>query len=559
MEILNIKNLSFTYPNAEKNALDNINLSVYEGEFVVLFGASGSGKSTLLRLIKKELAPFGKKRGEIVFLGKNTDELSQKESAQNIGFVMQNPKNQLVTNKVCYELSFGLENLGVSRDKIRRITAETADFFGISALYNKETDNLSGGQTQLLNLASIISMQPRLLLLDEPLSQLDPISRRELISMLKRLNEELSITIIIAEHTLEELLPIADKAVFLDGGELKEAATPEEMCKIISGNRQYKNTVMALPCPVRLYNALSVGEKCPLTIKQARSFITDNYGTKIKSLDMCDEQKQDNKKRDKLISLNDVCFRYEKKTEDVLSGVSLNINRGEIISVLGANGSGKTTLLKIICNILKPYSGRVKTQKGVKSFLLPQNPADLFVKDSIREDLLTVLDGKSSEENEKRLCEISEKLRITKLLSKNPLDLSGGEQQRAALAKLLLLYADVLLLDEPTKGMDVYSKEELADELKRLCSNGTSIVLVTHDIEFASYVSTRCMLLFNGQTVAEDIPRSFFSSNTFYQTAAGKISKNIFENVVTLDDIVKLCKINGRKGAAKNEKNSPKD
>ncbi len=541
MEILNIKNLNFKYPNSSDYVLQNINLSVAQGEFIVLFGKSGSGKTTLLRLLKKELSPVGEKSGDILYLNKDLSKLSILESAKNIGYIMQNPRFQIVTNKVSCELAFGLENICEKPSNIKRIVAETSDFFGISHLYNEETKNLSGGQMQILNLASIMAMQPKMLLLDEPLSQLDPISAKELINMLKRLNEELSITIIIAEHRLEELLPIADKAVFLQKGKIKIEDTAYKVCQEISSNKDYIDMLKALPISTQIYNNFKIETKCPITIKDGRGFITKNFNNNI--LELKKNKNTTQEKNNSIIKVNNACFRYNKKSKDILKDLSICFNKGEVSSILGSNGSGKTTLLKMLCGIIKPYCGNIKLEKGIKVLYLPQNPIDLLIKDTVREDLtISRTDIKENEIN--KICS---RLDINHLLDKNPMEISGGELQKVAIAKLLMLKADVILIDEPTKGIDVYAKENLINIIKELKQDKVTVIIVTHDIEFASNVSDKCMLLFDGSLVAVDTPNKFFSNNTFYQTNVGKITKNIYNNIINMKDLSDILTLNGRK------------
>lgn len=544
MEILNIKNLSFKYPNSENNSLTDINLTVNEGEFVVVFGESGSGKTTLLRLLKKEIAPYGEKQGDIKFKNKNIEKLTQLESAKNIGFVMQNPKSQIVTNKVSFELAFGLENIGEELNSIRRKVAETADFFGISNLFNKDTSTISGGQTQLLNLASIMAMQPNILLLDEPLSQLDPISSKELITVLKRLNEELSITIVIVEHRLEELLPIADKAVYIKDGKIKAVASPKEVCKEISSKEEYSKMLKALPVGVQIYNKFKIDTTCPMSVKQTRKYIKENFKNVIQELNS--NSSVENKKNiiDNVIEVRNVFFRYEKKSRDILTDVTLDIKKEEVLSILGANGSGKTTLLKLLCKDNKPYSGKIKVDSKTKILLLPQNPIDLLVKDSVIEDLEFACENYNSEKNS--IENICKKLGVEHTINKNPMDLSGGEQQKVAIAKLLIAKPDVLLMDEPTKGMDAYARETLVNIIKDIKKQGVTVIVVTHDTDFCAKVSDRCLMLFNGEVVAIDSVNKFFSDNIFYQTSVGKITKNIYKNINNIDSLEKICKINGR-------------
>ncbi|MBR3791172.1 MAG: ABC transporter ATP-binding protein, partial [Clostridia bacterium] len=265
MEIYNIKNLSFTYPNQDKKALNEINLTVNEGEFVCIMGKSGCGKTTLLRLLKTALAPNGEICGSIYFMGNPISECDNYTEAQKIGFVMQNIEAQLVTDKVWHELSFGLENLGVPTGKIRARVAEMASFFGIGEWFYKDVCDLSGGQKQILNLASIMVMQPSVLILDEPTSQLDPISAMEFLKTLERINKELGTTIIITEHRTEEIFSICDRVIAMDNGMILADERKEKLPDKLSGTEFNK----FLPTGARIYEKLSNEKNYPITVRDA--------------------------------------------------------------------------------------------------------------------------------------------------------------------------------------------------------------------------------------------------------------------------------------------------
>ncbi|MDE6150335.1 MAG: ATP-binding cassette domain-containing protein [Ruminococcus sp.] len=548
MEILHIQNLSFSYPKTDKQALSDVSLSVNEGEFTVVCGASGSGKTTLLKLIKKELSPLGEKSGEIYFNGTPIENIDPRKSASDIGFVMQNPDSQIVTDKVWHELAFGLENLGVSAQTIRRRTAETASYFGINNWYRQDTSSLSGGQKQLLNLASVMIMQPRMLILDEPTSQLDPIAAEEFIATLKKLNSELGITILITEHRLENVFPLADKVAVMENGRVIAYDSPKK----IGLSMKKHNISLGFPAAVRIFQGLDIQDECPLTIREGRNFLLNNFTSSSQKIIDKSKQIPD----DLAIETRDLWFRYEKNSADILRGVSLKIHTNEIFSILGATGAGKTTLLNVISGLTKPFKGGVKAfGKKLKEYknnslyknnlaYLPQNPAAVFTKDTVRGDFEHLLKAYnfSKEDAENEICEIAENLNIKDLLDKHPYDLSGGEQQKCAIGKILLSHPKILLLDEPTKGIDAYAKQELIMLLKELRSTGTTILMVTHDIEFAAQISDRCALFFDGEIISSDTPHNFFSDNNYYTTAAFRISRCLFNNAILCDDVIKLCK-----------------
>lgn len=544
MEILNVKNLSFAYPESEIKAINDINFAINSGEFVVVCGESGSGKTTLLKMLKREIAPHGTKWGEVRFKGKNIDNMSERESAEKIGFVFQKPEQQIVTDKVWHELAFGLESLGCDSDFIRLRVGEMANYFGINHMFRSKTHELSGGQKQLMNLASVMAMSPQVLILDEPTSQLDPITANDFITTLKKLNSELGITVIIIEHRLQEVFPIADKVMVLEKGSMIAFDTPKNVC------RQLKNHPISagFPSAVRIWQGADGKGECPLTVKEGRNFINDNFSErKI-------ETEEPTLDPNIQLELKEVFFRYEKGSADVLRGTTLKVHKGEHYCLLGGNGSGKTTTLKILSGIIKPYRGKVfingeKTGRlNTEQFnrlgvaLLPQNPETVFLKSSVIEDLRTLCKSKNIPENERdgRINTLANQLGIAHLLNKHPYDLSGGEVQKCALCKILLSKPDVLLLDEPTKGIDAYGKENLMKILKEIKSQGVTIVTVTHDVEFAACVADRCGLFFDGEVLSSSSPRKFFSANDFYTTSASRISRDRFQNAVTVEDVLSL-------------------
>lgn len=567
MALLEVKNLSFTYPRQPKDttepkpALSDVSLEIRKGEFMVLCGASGCGKSTLLRLLKRELAPEGEKSGEIIFCGKEQSTLSEREAACEIGYVLQNPENQIVTDKVWHELAFGLENMGVPTPVIRRRVAEMACFFGIDDWFRKKTTELSGGQKQLLNLASILSMQPKLLILDEPTSQLDPIAASDFIHTLSKINKELGLTILLTEHRLEEVFPLADRVAVMDQGKLLFVEPPRQAGHELKKFDPNHRMLLGLPSAVRIYQGLDAEDAiCPLTVRDGRNFIEENYDNTITRLERETEKKEE-KDRPIAMRMKDICFRYEKEEPDVLDHVALTLYEGEVVSLLGGNGAGKTTLLSVISGTNRPYYGKIEVfgkrlqkYRGKELYIrklasLPQNPQTVFLKMTVREDyeeLAKVLECKKSE-LEKKIQAVTQKLEITHLLDRHPYDLSGGEQQRAAIGKVLLLEPRLLLLDEPTKGIDAWSKRQLGNLLKDLRRQGITVLMVTHDVEFAAEVSDRCGLFFDHEITSVDTPEEFFCNNNYYTTAANRISRQKYKNAITCEEVIELCRQNGRK------------
>lgn len=532
VEKIKIKNLIFSYPNSEKTALNDINLTINQGEFVTICGKSGCGKSTLLRHLKPILTPHGKTSGEIYFDGKSIYDLSDREQAENIGFVMQNPDNQIVTDKVWHELVFGLESLGINSAEIRSKAAEMASFFGIQNWFYENVANLSGGQKQILNLASVMVMNPTLLLLDEPSSQLDPISAHDFFTMLERINTELGVTIILSEHNLSEVFPLSDKVVVMEDGKITAENTPYKIGEELKQNSMFA----ALPTPTKIYYSLGNNSgNCPITIRDGHKWLEKqqiNEHFEFKS-----EKNRIN--TEPILELKDVWFRYEKNSDDILKGLSFKVHENEFYAIVGGNGVGKSTALSVISKINKPYRGKVFINDDTKVAVMPQNPQSLFLKKSVLEELY---DAVFDVEKEKRKNEIEYVIKLCELdnlLENHPYDLSGGEQQRVALAKMLLRKPDLLVLDEPTKGLDACFKRKLATILKSLQKNGMTVLMVTHDIEFCAEYADICAMFFDGNIVSEAPPRKFFAENNFYTTSAKRMADGIIENAVLDKDMIR--------------------
>ena len=533
MELFTINHLSFAYPEQEKQAISDLTLSVRLGEFLVLCGPSGCGKSTLLRQLKTVLAPHGRRSGEILFDGKKLDELSQREQAEKIGFVQQSPENQIVTDKVWHELAFGLESLGYDTPTIRRRVAEMASFFGIQEWFYKPVTELSGGQKQLLNLASVMVLQPKVLILDEPTSQLDPIAASDFLATLGKINRELGTTIILTEHRLEEAFGFASRVAVMDGGKLLCTGTPAE----VGAELKDRGSAMflAMPAAMRIWSATDSKTACPISICNGRNWLLDY--AKTHDLKAVPETQKPAPNGETVVSAQELWFKYDKDAPDVVKGLSLELHKGEFLALLGGNGTGKTTTLKLLANLKKAYRGELTITGSVG--MLPQNPQALFVKNTVREDLLEILP--KAERKSDRLAQVVSLCKLAELLDRHPYDLSGGEQQRAALAKILLLNPDILLLDEPTKGLDAEFKQVFGQILRTLQASGVSILMVSHDIEFCAKYADRCALFFDGGIVTEAAPRTFFSGNSFYTTAANRIARDVLPDAVTPEDVIAAC------------------
>ena len=570
--IVEIQDLSFAYPKEEVRALDHINLNIEEGEFLVLCGKSGCGKSTLLTHLKTPLTPHGKRKGRLLFDGQPIDEMENRVQTQRIGYVLQNPDNQIVTDKVWHELAFGLESLGYSTPDIRIRVAEMASYFGIQDWFYKNVAELSGGQKQLLNLASIMAMHPDLLVLDEPTSQLDPIAASDFLETVKKIHRDLGTTIILTEHRLEEVFPAADRVVVMDQGKIYATGTPEEIGEALRAADH--EMFLAMPVPMQVYAKVNQSTdflKCPITVRDGRQWLEKvcrergiQPAVKGASVFGREEEKEKSKEgrqgeSDVILDCRELWFRYDKELPDVVKGATFKIRKGEFYSLLGGNGTGKSTTMSLICRLRKPYRGKIlldgkdiRKYKDTELFrgylgVLPQNPQSLFVKKTVEEELYEMIGGPREKKNaeyhismdkKEAVAGIAEVTHLTDLLHRHPYDLSGGEQQRLALAKILLLRPKLLLLDEPTKGLDAYFKQEFADILTLLKEQGVTIFMISHDIEFCAAHADRCGLFFDGNIVVSGQPREFFAGNNFYTTAANRMARKYFPDVVTGKDVI---------------------
>ncbi|WP_308571617.1 ATP-binding cassette domain-containing protein [uncultured Methanobacterium sp.] len=598
MSLIKFEDFSFRYPHQE-NTLSQINLEVGEGEFILLCGPSGSGKTTLLANLKNEIHPPGDSDGIIYYDGQNIRDIPPEQSASEIGFLFQNPEDQMVSDNVLQEIAFPLENMGLSTGEIRNRVAEMTAFFGLDKHLYQNVNELSGGQKQLVNLCSLLVLKPRVLLLDEPTSQLDPIAAYDFLSILRRLNEEFSITIMATEHKIDNMFPFIDKAIFLKEGYVQYSDKPRYICSQACSDHVFSNY---LPYVTRINFLLQskyayLGNlEIPLNIREGRSnlnllnqelkksqtslrpTITRNYEEYDKKTPIPVD-----KSRNILLSCRDIWFGYVPE-HIVLKGIFMDIHPGEFLSILGGNGTGKTTLLQILAGLMKPKKGKIRYREDLNRGYVHQNPMIHFRQETVQEefqevsledhlptekkrevklfksifkskDSNSVTKSPASEESfdlkrsfhsknnsplsEDEKMELIKLFELSSLLGKHPYDCSGGEQQKIAIVKALLTRPDILFLDEPTKGMDPISKLNLADLLKKLQKKGLTIVMTTHDLDFAAEYSQRCMLIFNGGIQVDDTPRAVFSSNNFYTTFVNRMVKDYLPQGVTLSDVKK--------------------
>ena len=539
-----IQDLTFSYPNRERPALDHLDLTIEQGAYVVLCGASGSGKTTLLRHLKSVLTPHGRRSGQILFNGTPLEQIPLGDQASQIGFVMQNPDDQIVTDKVWHELAFGLESLGTEPELMRLRVAEMASYFGIQDWFHRDVATLSGGQKQLLNLASIMAMQPQVLILDEPTSQLDPIAASDFLNTVKKINMELGTTVIITEHRLEDVFHSADQVIVMEQGRIVAQGSPRAVSKALW--QAQSPMFAALPAPTRIFYQAGAKGESPLTVREGRAWLSKAL-PKVTYTTL--EETPAPLTSEMALRLKDIWFRYEKNGEDVLRGVNLEVPKNSIFALLGGNGTGKSTTLKTIAGICRPYRGKVelfgqKMGKGQSAFrqglaMLPQDPKSLFVKKTLALDL-----EEMTQEAEK-IQKVAQLCRIEHLLEQHPMDLSGGELQRSALAKVLLTEPKLLLLDEPTKGLDNFFKLEFAKILEELTQKGVTILMVSHDVEFCAEYAHQVGMFFDGQMLTQASPKRFFGQNSFYTTAANRMSRCVFRDAVTAQQVVELYEKNG--------------
>ena len=544
MQTFTITDLSFTYPTESVPALQNVSLSIEAGSFTVLCGRSGCGKSTLLRQLKPILQPHGTQTGEILFEGKPLSSLSQRTQSARIGFVLQNLDAQLVTDKVWHELAFGLESLGLSTPVIRRRVAEIASFFGIQNWFYKPVCELSGGQKQLVNLASVMALEPSVLLLDEPTSQLDPIAATDFLSTLGRINRELGTTIILSEHRLEDALALSTNVVFLERGRILDTGTASEVGSRLkaAGSDMFS----AMSVPMRIYAGVPNDLPCPVTVAQGRQWL-EAFSETHPLCPVPPAAPSEKREGPAAVELDEAFFRYDKQSPDVVKALTLRAYPGELLAILGGNGTGKSTTMGLLSGIHRAYRGKVSVlgtapqEVSGKIALLPQDPQTLFVKNTVIEDLLSVLDDAPRDRRKALALEKARLCEWTELLERHPYDLSGGEQQRAALCKVLLREPEVLLLDEPTKGLDAEFKRVFARIIKRLCARGVCVIMVSHDAEFCASYASRCAMFFDGAIVAEGTPREFFSSGSFYTTSASRMARGLLPGAITPEDVIAAC------------------
>lgn len=479
MEIISCQKVNFTYALSDKPVLHDVNFGIEDGELCLVIGKSAAGKSTILKLLKKEIAPAGKLDGTL-------------NIKQNVGYVSQNADEMPVCDKVRSELSFGLTNLGLSKEEIELKVSETAGYFNLDSKLDSDISSLSGGEKQILNLASVMITKPEILVLDEPTCQLDPVWAERFVNVIKKLNRDFGTTLIVAEHLLEEFYPYSDSIMLVENGTVEMKLSPDKMTEYLV--KTNNDLIKSIPLSFRLFNAKGNISVCRNELKKCN--LTPLYDEKINS--------------EIVLKVQNVVFGYNKN-QDVINDLSLNVYKNKINVILGANSSGKSTLLKLISKVLKPRYGKIKTKQCVS--LLCQNPRDLFTHE------------KCCDETE--FGELTDFLEINDIYNQHPYDISGGQAQRLALAMVLGTGADLILLDEPTKALDTAFKHKLGEKLKELCAMGKTVLLTTHDVDFAGEYGECISFLSKGEIVTTRTCKEFFNSLDFFTTSVSKLTNGI--------------------------------
>ncbi|MCX7884203.1 MAG: energy-coupling factor transporter ATPase [Caloramator sp.] len=521
MEVINIQDVTYWYPDCNNRAIEDINLKINEGELVLITGPSGCGKSTLIRLINRVIPDYygGKIKGNVYLNGRDIVSLKMDEIIKNVGMVYQHPEKQIILQDVEREIAFGLENLGFDVNKMKRNVCEVISLLALNFVKNRQTTELSGGEKQRVAIASVVSMNPEIILFDEPISQLDPIGAEEVINSIKKLNRDFGKTILLVEQRLDKCFDIADRIIFMEKGKIIAEGTPNKIPKEIKSRYH-------LPNITYIFN--QAGENfLPVNVKQAREAIKDRTFSKPDIV-----KKSFN---ESILEVEKLSFEYEKGLR-TLRNINFQLHKGEILCVMGENGAGKSTLFKIIAGLIKDYTGNILISgKNIKKFdifetikkigYLSQNPNDYFGRKTVFEEVSYTLKN-IDEFNEKRVKDVLRLFDIDHLKEKNPRDLSGGEKQRVALACTLVADPQILILDEPTRGMDAVAKENLGEIIKKLASQGKSIVLITHDVDFAAdYVDT-VLIMFGGEVVARGYKDDILCDAIYYSPQISKVFKN---------------------------------
>ncbi|NLT35436.1 MAG: energy-coupling factor ABC transporter ATP-binding protein [Gaiellales bacterium] len=548
--LIEFRSVSYSYPDGCLGLRD-INLKIGEAEVVLLLGASGCGKSTLLRAVNGLVPHFagGTFGGQVRVGGCDTRSCRPRDLATMVGMVFQDPESQAVMTTVEREIAFGLENMGIPAPAIGRLVEESLVSLGLSRLRRASLATLSGGELQKVALAAVLALQPQIILLDEPTSQLDPVSAEELLSALRRLSEDTGSTILLAEHRVDRCLHLASRVLFLEQGSIVKDAAPRELCSWADTHKPlYLPPVTSLLAASPHAQGDGQGGKSvlPLTVKEARRALGDRGLTARRVRPPLAPSSHRGVAR---IVAHGLTVGYPPDAP-VLDGLSLAIHEGEFTALMGENGSGKSTLIRHLMGLSRPLAGQVMlggtpieslpaAQRATRCALLTQNPRDYFVKDTVEEELRysLTLRGMGGVELEAEQARITQELHLQGLLDRHPRDLSGGERTRAALGLVAAGHPDVLVLDEPTRGLDPETKLLLGTVLKDWVGTGTAVLLVTHDVEFAARFADRVVILGDGGIVADGPAGEVLDGSLFFSTQINRLLRRSLPGVLVVEDV----------------------
>jgi energy-coupling factor transport system ATP-binding protein len=557
--LIKIEDFTFCYSGATKPALRDIDLEVQDGEFVLVTGPSGGGKSSLCRCFNGLIPHFygGKVTGRVVVQGLDTMRHATRELATRVGMIFQDPENQLVTMDVEREIAFGLENLAFPPDLIARRMVESLETLGVSSLRHRQVHELSGGEKQQVAIASVLALHPEILILDEPTSELDPKSAEELLSIVERLNDELGITVILIEHRLDRVLQHADRLVVLHEGRVVSDGSPRGI--LSQHYQEITGAGVGMPPIIKLAHELENRgismDGTPLTVKEGRIMLSSVFQKTSRKLPQQDE-KGDSRP---VVEVEKLWHVYPEGPA-ALKNVSLKINEGEFVAIMGRNASGKTTLVKHFNGLLKPTKGLVAvdgidTKKATVAELARkvgfvfQNPNDHLFADTVEEEVSFTLKNLGLESGQIGLGvnEVLERFKLKEYRSLYPRSLSGGEKQRVALASVLVVQPKILILDEPTRGMEYRLKRELMVFLQGYASQGNTVILVTHDVETTAEHADRVVLLSEGKIVVDGDKRDVLSRALLFSPQINRLVQTfgkygIPDNILTVDELLQIIK-----------------
>lgn len=526
---IEVRGLRFAYPGAGAPVLEGLGWVVPQGAFALLVGGTGSGKSTLLSLLKPEIAPAGECAGELRVLGEDVADMDVRASAERVGYVFQDPENQIVCETVWHEMAFGLENLGLAHDEMRRRVAETSYFFGMEDWLHRDTDTLSGGRKQLLSLAAVLALRPRVLLLDEPTSQLDPVAEKNFLHALFRVNRELGCTVVVATHQPRPMLEYATCAYRIEDGRVREVA---DMASLGRRESLFSDGMLGWGATRCAKNGVFCRREGNLGSLEPSEDVSGAKNTQKmdKSSEFVAQMSLENgpeasSRADgsrilqkmhggSATTLSEGWFRYDRASDWVLRGLDVTFSAGAVHAIVGGNGCGKSTMLSVLAKTAKLQRGRM-VRGAASAALLPQNPKALLVAETVRDELMEW--ASTCGYDEATAQEQAARLGLAGLEARHPYDLSGGQRQLLALTKLLLIGPELLLLDEPTKGLDLASRRIIAHALRGHAQAGGTVVMAMHDLDFAEQVADDIAMMFDGEIACMEPPADFFADNVFYR------------------------------------------